>query len=298
MSYAYDTTARDFECLLMDGRLDEAEAWLASRPAERQDAHSWNLLARIASARQDASAMERFVLAAIAADHDNIEAWYSYAALLLRNDRTEEAVDAAERACELGPATGENWVLLAECRHKDGDQNGAGEAFRRAIALGADPSSLPAILADGSLDFELLAQVLQAAFIGEAGAQQQVEQIVTAAEGRGEDGHSIASALRRLMAGEPEDTVLEELSGSAEMIVTMLLTEIRARRSRTGSRTDPADEAESLEHFGLLRARQGQLEEACAAVCRWVMVQARAIACWEDDSWEDDRQSWTPPLQT
>jgi hypothetical protein len=91
VGFAYDTKAGDFESLVMDGQLDEAEALLASRPAEREDAGSWNLLAGIASVRGDLGGAARYTLAAITADPENAEAWYAHAALLLRNDQTEDA---------------------------------------------------------------------------------------------------------------------------------------------------------------------------------------------------------------
>lgn len=275
MSYSYDTTVRDFECLVLEGQVAEAAVWLERRPAEREDADRWILLASIASVAQDLAAVERYVLTAITADSDHPEAWHLYAGLLLRSGRAEEAAEAAERACQLQPAVGESWVFLARCRYENGDHAGAAGAFTRAIALGADPDQVPSVLT-GRIDFGHLAQTLASAMIGDAEARTVMQQLIVGVSDL-ENGAATASALRRLLAGEPEDAVLSDLSGGAELIVTILLTEMRAARPRTGGSTaNPADDADVLEHFGLVRMRQGQAEEACDLLRRALALRDSA----------------------
>ena len=94
--------------------------------------------ARIHWLRDDPAAAERAIARAVAWTPGHADAYRTLAEQLLRQNRFDEALAAAERAVERRPDAHEYWHFLGMLRRRTGDPDRAAEAQLRALELAPD----------------------------------------------------------------------------------------------------------------------------------------------------------------
>ena len=91
--------------------------------------------ARLHWARSDAGAAEEALQRALSWRPDHAGAYRTLAEYLFRQDRLDEAIEAAVRATEFGPRAFEYWHFLGILLRRAGDLDAAAEAQARALEI-------------------------------------------------------------------------------------------------------------------------------------------------------------------
>jgi len=272
MSQTYDPGSGSAYDLIMDGQPERAEEVLRAGPAGPENAGGWVLLTMGARLRGDPMGTGRLARAAIAADPDRADAWFFLAEALLAGKQPDEALAAARRACHLAPDNPLFLELLAGCWHAMGDSDRAQAAARRARELGA----VPVPRARGAMGETDDAWAFVDTLLGAIGGHQEARAAFAAAIADLDDGDEangpLASALRRMLAGErPEDLIAD--SGPAAPVVASIVAAMspRPQQEPEGSTEEAADR---LGRLGMAYAGQGRFDEALDCL-------RRAAAIWE-----------------
>jgi tetratricopeptide (TPR) repeat protein len=102
-------------------------------------------LADAVSQRGETVEAEQLARAALGMDDRSANGWQMLGLIYARAERFGAACAPLERSLALDPARAMNWRMLAVCREKSGDPEGAREAYLRAIAIAGGEPPLPAL---------------------------------------------------------------------------------------------------------------------------------------------------------
>jgi len=266
-------------------RLQEAEEWLAACPMADEDAPAWLVRARMAALREDLPGLRRAVEKGRALD--SLEVFFPVMAGRLALDDKEPlmAVEEFQRARRLDPEDTSVISLLALAQEDAGQLDEAEGSLR--VLVTTDPLDEEAWTRLGSLlqrqgrTQEALALFDRARReLGEGAGPHFLNNYAYALAQAGEGLAEALAMSERAVAAEPDNAAYRDTLGWLHFLLGRMADAethmVRARDLMVGE-----VDWEILLHLGLLRQRQGRLEEA-AALWRSALESLPATATVEN----------------
>jgi tetratricopeptide (TPR) repeat protein len=112
-----------------------------------RDVRFWNWLGRLYGVQANWSSAQSAFVKAVELDKTNADAWYGLGGTRLKLSRRDEARQAWERAVEIDPRHVGATLALAELLLDTGDESGAVDRLRGAVAAGSTSDALQNLLA-------------------------------------------------------------------------------------------------------------------------------------------------------